>query len=315
MFDVLSGWQQQAEDGRESLKKIAEDVTSSIQETVNDVEIRQPSEKEVKKFIQSPLTVAIGTISITAASYFSYRRYFKRIPTTAYITPSLMRWRNTIVGRCVTVGDADGFRIYHTPGPILYRHLMYSNIKKGSINGHSNGKGSSFNTQTISVRLAGADAPESSHFGKPSQPFSKEAKEELESLVLGKEVWCQMAHIDQYQRLVATPYVWHSPYIFGRTNVSLQLVKKGLATVYTQAGAAYGTAGPFTKFLRKLLGVDSSKTKTEASAKEALLDRLIPLSGEARLRRAMARAKRKKIGVWSLKNFETPEDYKKRMKQ
>ncbi|PWN33487.1 SNase-domain-containing protein, partial [Meira miltonrushii] len=244
--------------------------------------------------IESPATVALGTIGLTAASYFTYRRYFKRIPTTAYLTPSSMRSRNTIVGKCVSVGDADGFRIYHTPGPIIYRHLLYANIKKGSINGHSNGKGSSFNTQTISVRLAGADAPESSHFGKPSQPFSKEAKEELESLVLGKEVWCQMAHIDQYQRLVATPYVWHSPYIFGRTNVSLRLVEKGLATVYSQAGAAYGTAGPITKLLRKLL---------------------IPLSGEARLRRAMARAKRKKIGVWSLKNFETPEDYKKRMKQ
>ena len=315
MFDLTSIWQKQTNDGKETVKRIAEDVTSSVQTAINDVEIRQPSDAEVKKFIQSPITVALGTIGATAASYFTYRRYFKRIPTTAYLTPSLMRWRHTIVGKCVSVGDADGFRIFHTPGPILYRHLMYAKVKKGSINGHSNGKGSSFNTQTISVRLAGADAPESSHFGKPSQPFSREAKEELENLVLGKEVWCQMAHIDQYQRLVATPYVWHSPYIFGRTNVSLRLVKKGLATVYTQAGAAYGTAGPFTKLLRRFLGVDSSKTKSEASAKEALLDRLIPLSGEARLRRAMARAKRKKIGVWSLKNFETPEDYKKRMKQ
>lgn len=315
MFDKLWGWRQQAEDGRDSLKKLAEDVTSSIQTAANEIEIRQPSEKEVKKFIESPITVALGTIGLTAASYFTYRRYFKRIPTSAYLTPSLLRSRDTIVGKCVSVGDADGFRVYHTPGPILYRHLMYSNIKKGSINGQSSGKGNSFNTQTISVRLAGADAPESSHFGKPSQPFSKEAKEELESLVLGKEVWCQMAHIDQYQRLVATPYVWRSPYIFGRTNVSLRLVEKGLATVYSQAGAAYGTAGPITRLLRRLLGVDSSKSKSEASAKEALLDRLIPLSGEARLRRAMARAKRKKIGVWSLKNFETPEDYKKRMKQ
>jgi endonuclease YncB( thermonuclease family) len=46
----------------------------------------------------------------------------------------------------------------------------------------------------------------------------------------------------------------------------------------------------------------------------SILDRLFPLSGEARLKRAQASAKRRKLGVWKLKNFESPEDYKRRIK-
>lgn len=106
---------------------------------------------------------------------------------------------------------------------------------------------------------------------------------------------------------VATPYVLLPPYIFGKTNVSLHLVKKGLATVYTQMGAAYGSSGALSRFFRWAMGLD--KVKAEQST---FLDRLFPLSGEARLKRAMARAKRKKLGVWGLKNFESPEDYKRR---
>lgn len=97
--------------------------------------------------------------------------------------------------------------------------------------------------------------------------------------------------------------------------MSLHLVKRGLATVYTQAGAAYGTAGPGARLLRWILGLNKSTNANETTAKTAVMDRLIPLSGEARLRRAMSRAKRRKLGVWSLKNFETPEEYKRKMRQ
>lgn len=110
---------------------------------------------------------------------------------------------------------------------------------------------------------------------------------------------------------MATPYVFASPYIFGRTNVSLHLVKKGLATVYTQSGAAYGSAGIFVRTFRWMMGMNKDKL---AVTKRSIFDRLFPVSGEARLKKAMAKAKRKKLGVWSLKNFETPEDYKKRIK-
>lgn len=126
-----------------------------------------------------------------------------------------------------------------------------------------------------------------------------------------------MAHVDQYQRLVATPYVWAPPFVLGRTNVSLHLVKKGLATVYTQGGAAYGVAGPAARFARRILGGASSSDPSSRSffdARAHLVDRLLPLSGEARLKRAMARAKRRRIGLWSQRHIETPEEYKRRGK-
>ncbi|UZJ54725.1 hypothetical protein CBS101457_004045 [Exobasidium rhododendri] len=261
--------------------------------------------------LHSPPLLVTTTLGCGAASYLIYWRYFKRIPTTAYLTPSVLRWRKILVGRCTSVGDADGFRLYHTPGPPLYRALVYGESSHDSKKkaGQGTSKAISHHRETLSIRLAGADAPESSHFGKPSQPMAKEAKEELEKLVLGHTVWCQAAHVDQYARLVATPYVFRSPYIFGRTNVSLHLVKKGFATVYTQTGASYGSAGLFSRTLRWMLRL--KKVKPEQTS---ILDRIFPLSGEARLKRAQARAKRKKIGVWSLKHFESPEDYKKRNK-
>lgn len=146
--------------------------------------------------LQSPPLLITTTLGIAATSYLLYWRYFKRIRTTAYLTPSILRWRKTLVGKCTSVGDADGFRLYHTPGPLPYRMLAFPEADKKP-------NGSSHHLETLSIRLAGADAPESSHFGKPEQPFAKEAKEELEKLVLGKTVWCQVAHVDQYQRLVS----------------------------------------------------------------------------------------------------------------
>ena len=58
-------------------------------------------------------------------------------------------------------------------------------------------------TETLSVRLAGADAPESAHFGKEAQPFSKEARAELVRLCLDRTVWCRVstAHVDSRPEL------------------------------------------------------------------------------------------------------------------
>lgn len=143
--------------------------------------------------------------------------------------------------------------------------------------------------QTISVRLAGCDAPEAGHFGRESQPFAREAKAELTRLVKGRTVWLEIAHLDQYQRLVGTPYVWTWPYVFGKTNVSLALVQKGLATVYRQAGASYGPPSVLAKLLRNAT------------------------SGRAALERAEQQAKLLRRGMWSLGSaVETPAAYKQR---
>ncbi|SPO23283.1 uncharacterized protein UTRI_01961 [Ustilago trichophora] len=278
--------------------------------------------------LTNPIGAAIAGVTTTSLGAVLWWRYFRRIPTAEYVTPAVLRYRKVLVGRVVTVGDADGFRFHHTPGPPLLRDWLYPWPPRTSKTKRAGGR-TKLVRETISVRIAGVDAPESGHFGKPAQPFSKEAKAFLTSMVQspsspdnltppkkglfnltsdtsntkhsstaasgseisGKLVWLYPSHIDQYKRLVATPYVWESPYIFGKTNVSLAMVKEGLATVYRAAGADYGKATWWAKFWRK------STTGLNA------------------LERAESKAKRKKVGMWSLgKKFESPEDYKRRIK-
>jgi endonuclease YncB( thermonuclease family) len=60
----------------------------------------------------------------------------------------------------------------------------------------------SLGRETIHVRLAGIDAPESGHFGMPAQPFSQEAKQWLSDRLLHRIVTIQPLRRDQYHRLV-----------------------------------------------------------------------------------------------------------------
>lgn len=230
----------------------------------------------------NPLGTALTSAIVTTAGLAVYWRYLRRIRSAEYLTPKELAWRKHIVGRVTSIGDADGFRLYHQPGPPLLRRIFYPVPKNHK----------ALREQTLSVRLAGADAPEMSHFGKEEQPFAQEAKAELTRLIEGRTVRCEVAHVDQYKRLVATPWVWRAPYIFGRTNVSLALVRKGLATVYRQTGAEYGSA----TFLSRLFFKAST--------------------GLGRLERAETWARRRRLGIWSLgKKHESPADYKKRMKE
>ncbi|KAE8215660.1 hypothetical protein CF327_g1089 [Tilletia walkeri] len=255
-------------------------LTISPTEELRDLQKKLPTADEAQRLLANPFVVAGLSAGLTAASFLTYRRHFRRIRNAEYLTPSTMR-RRYIVGRVTSVGDADGFRLFHTPGPVLLRSLLWRPPAQAS----------QLRDQTLSVRLAGADAPEAAHFGKQAQPFSKEAQEYLTNKIKGKTVWVEPSHVDQYKRLVGTPYVWEAPYIFGRTNVSLALVKEGLATVYRQSGAAYGSATWWSRWLFK------SK------------------NGQSRLERAERKAKTLEKGMWSLgKRLELPDQYKKRVK-
>ena len=122
------------------------------------------------------------------------------------------------------------------------------------------------------------DAPELAHFGRPPQPFSKEALSWLTSYLLHRRVRAYVYKRDQYDRAVATVYVrrW-----FLRKDVGLQMLKMGLATVYeAKQGAEFGEL-------------------------------------EDRYRKAEWRAKTKRKGMWAgkKKDFESPRDYKTRISQ
>ncbi|KAI5815514.1 hypothetical protein BZA77DRAFT_315997 [Pyronema omphalodes] len=83
--------------------------------------------------------------------------------------------------------------------------------------------------QTIHIRLAGIDAPECGHFGNAAQPYSSEALAWLQSYVGGRRVRCYIHSKDQYDRVVATVYVWRGLW---RRDVSLEMLKAGMAVVY-----------------------------------------------------------------------------------
>lgn len=130
----------------------------------------------------------------------------------------------------------------------------------------------------IAVRLAGIDAPESSHFGKPAQPYSSEAMSWLKNYVLNGRVRVKLHRRDQYDRVVATVWMRQGFLKYRKTNVGLEMVKAGLAGVY------------------------EAKTGTEFGG----------LEEKYRMAEADARAKKK--GMWALKKgYESPRAYKTRM--
>lgn len=130
----------------------------------------------------------------------------------------------------------------------------------------------------VHIRIAGIDAPELAHFGKPAQPFSKEAFDFLNSYILHRRVRAYVYRRDQYDRAVATVYVrkW-----FLRRDVGLQMLKRGLATVYeAKSGAEFGEL-------------------------------------EDKYRSTEKWSKLKKKGMWSgnQRNYESPRNYKTRTGQ
>ncbi|KIJ32243.1 hypothetical protein M422DRAFT_265893 [Sphaerobolus stellatus SS14] len=133
----------------------------------------------------------LGTIAI-------HTRYFKRIPTADLVHPKLIAQRKWIKGIVTSVGDGDGFRLYHTPGPFWRWPLKLRKIPVTT---------KDLKDETISIRLAGrlgADAPEAAHFGKAAQPYSAEALSWLKKEVEGKRVWVQLIRRDQYGRIISS---------------------------------------------------------------------------------------------------------------
>jgi len=106
--------------------------------------------------------------------------------------------------------------------------------------------------ETIHIRLAGVDAPEAAHFGRPAQPFSEESLAWLKNQVDNKTVYCQLLRRDQYKRIVS--FVHLKPrllpgFLVTGKSLSLEMLRAGWAETYEQAGAEYGRWGK-AEFLR-----------------------------------------------------------------
>lgn len=176
----------------------------------------------------------IPSVALTVSTVLGlrlYKAYFRRIPTVNHIKPDYFR-RRTLFGQVTSVGDADNFRLYHTPGGRLagWGWLPWKTVPT---------KRDALVKQTLHIRIAGVDAPELAHWGREAQPYSKEALDWLTNLILNRRVRVQLYRRDQYDRVVAQVYYrkW-----FFKQDVGLEMLKMGLATVYeAKSGAEFGT--------------------------------------------------------------------------
>lgn len=170
--------------------------------------------------------------SLLLGGAFFYSTYLTRIPTLAHLPASLLRHRRrTLLGRVSSVGDADNFRLYHTPGGILagWGWLRQVPVEKKALT-----------NQTLHVRIAGIDAPELAHFGNPGQPGGREALAWLTQRLEGRSVRVHALRRDQYDRLVGTVAARGDWRIIRSADVGWEMIRAGWATVYeAKRGAEY----------------------------------------------------------------------------
>ncbi|KAG8623929.1 hypothetical protein KVT40_008905 [Elsinoe batatas] len=292
----------------------------------------------------------LTTLSLTGITLYKSR--LRRIPTTTHIPPSFLR-RRSLYGYVPSVGDGDNFRLFHTPGgrwagwgwlPSRRGYLLprpghgVGAQDKGGTGPGAGQKGQKM--ETIHVRIAGVDAPELAHFGRPSQPHGQESLEMLRGLVLGRYVRVYLYRRDQYERVVAGVYI-RTPMpvlirpvtgVLKRAPVVLRLVLSPVEVVLRVLGWSWNLVRGRrrTDVALKMLeegaaGVYEAKFGSEFGGEQK----------EKMYRDAEAEAKRKGVGMWGGKGvskdergwwarlfgqgkaqgeIETPREYKTRMK-
>lgn len=194
------------------------------------------------------------TAVISSAGIFSMTRAvrsFRRIPNADWFDPGILAARPLLRGVVTRVGDADNFRLYHTPGLFWHWPLKLRRIPAAA---------KDLTNETIHVRINAVDAPECAHFGREAQPHSAEALEWLKQKISGKTIFCRPLRRDHHGRIVAACYLppkFLPSNLFKGRHLSMEMLKDGWATVYEQGGAEYY---PYTK---------DAFLKTEAAAKAA----------------------------------------------
>ena len=178
------------------------------------------------------ITFSIITTATTLALIRVYKTYLRRVPNVAYLKPGVLRKRS-YYGYVTRVGDGDNFHLYHTPGGRMAGWGWLPGRQVRSL------KGETLKGKTMHVRIAGIDAPELAHFGRPAQPYGQEALDWLRGTLLHQYVRVYPYAQDQYQRVVSS--VYSRRFLFFKSDVGLNMLKQGLATVYeAKVGSEFG---------------------------------------------------------------------------
>lgn len=257
--------------------------------------------KQLTDWINTPQTnpwtdphILFPTFILTAGTLAAlkfYTFFLRRIPQATYIHPSALNGKRSIFGYVSSVGDGDTFRLYHTPGGRL---LGWGWLPGRRVQDFER---KDFKDQTIAVRLAGIDAPELAHFGKPAQEYGKQACEGLQELIAGRFVRARLWRQDQYQRVVASVVVRRWGVV--ARDVGYDMLRRGHATVYE------------AKFGSEFAGKEEKYRKAEKLAKGHGVG-LWKGQGDPGLRtwwqNLFISSKKKKA-------FETPRQFKDRTKE
>ncbi|KAI0669021.1 SNase-domain-containing protein [Trametes maxima] len=224
------------------------DIVRDAGELVTSIETRVAS--------LPPHLLIISTFLVGGATalggYRVYARHFRRIRNGEWVTPEMLKKRRRVKGYVTNVGDADNFRLYHTPGFGWRWPFKFRRIPSGR---------TGLKDQTIHIRIAGVDAPEASHFGRPPQPFAEESLAWLKSQVQGKFVYCELVRKDQFGRIVSSVHLkprFLPGWLASGRDLSVEMLRAGWGSVYEQAGAEYGKSG-LAEFLRVQQEAQSAK--------------------------------------------------------
>lgn len=209
---------------------------------------------------------------IVASAIFSNSLSFllTQFDTVNDIPDSYFKNREQVFGRVVRVIDGDTLRVLHCPTKFFCPKLDKNERR--------------IYDKTLSIRLYGIDAPElqKRKSDAPSQPFAEESKDLISSLVLDKKVSVKLLRRDQYGRAVANVRTSRTLKSFPpliKKDLSVELTKRGLATLYTGGGAEY----------------DGNRQNLESLQR---------------------RAEKYKRGVFSLKDgYTPPSEFKKQQRQ
>lgn len=230
-----------------------------------------------QKVLAAIAMIVLGNAASTAvlmvsAIFFAPQQF----DTVADIPNHYFQEHKTIFGRVERVIDGDTVRLRHC------KYSRYFCENRLGVNGSPPRK---IYDSTLSLRLYGIDCPElqKGQQQQQSQPFAEEAKQVTSDLVLGKTVQVTLLKKDQYGRALAmiqTPRNRIVPFLpLGRKDLSEELVRRGLATIYTGGGAEY-------------------------NGKRDVLEQ------------KLKQAQRRRLGIWSLKEQErvSPAEFKRQQR-
>lgn len=237
------------------------------------------------------LSTACLTTLLLSATYI-YRSYLVRIPNIAHLPASLLRHpRRTLLGRVTSVGDADNFRLYHTPGGLLAGWGWLRHVPTGR---------KALTNQTLHIRVAGVDAPELAHFGNEGQPAGQPAMDWLTQRVSGKTVRVRALRRDQYERLVGTVALRRGWSPLRSSDLGMEMLQAGWAQVYeAKKGAEFAGREQEYRDL-EALARKQGKGMWGGVAEVSLLSRLGAALGVT------------KAHTQNLPKVETPREYKTR---